>query len=78
MGMLSDKRIAGWLKISLASFYRHLAIGLLWRRPRSPEEAKEMLRKIDMARDNATRMRPKGMTGRTPLDAIVKALGDLK
>lgn len=75
---LSDKRIADWLETSSANFYRWLAIGLLPQRPTSQEEAKEMLRKIDLARDNATRKRPKGLVGRTTLAAIVTEMEALK
>lgn len=78
MGMLSDKRIAVWLNTSSANFYRWLAVGLLPWRPKSQEEAKEMRRKIDLARDNATRKRPKGLVGRTSLAAVVKEMEALK
>ena len=71
---MSDKQIVGWLQTSPATFYRWLRLGLIPRRPRSPEEAQGMLCKIYLAKDHATRMRPNGMSGRTSINAVIRAL----
>ena len=74
--MVADKRIAEWLSISLPTFYRWRKCRLLTRRPRSVDEAKEMLVRIAAARDSAAFARPNGRFGRTRLDAIAEFLGD--
>lgn len=78
MNPSNDKRIASWLQTSQATFYRWLKAGLLPRRPKTQEEAQEMRKKIDLARDRATRMRPNGMSGRTSIDAVISALKEQK
>lgn len=72
---MSDKRIAAWMKISIATYYRWRAAGLIVRRPISTDEAQELRRRIDLAQDNAAFARQRGQLGRTTLDAIAQALG---
>lgn len=75
---MSDKQIVGWLETSPATFYRWLKLGLIPQRPRSLDEAQEMLFKIYLAKDHATRMRPNGMPGRTSIEAVISALKEQK
>lgn len=75
---MSDKQIVSWLQTSPATFYRWLKLGLIPRRPRSLEEAQEMLCKIYLAKDHATCTRPNGMSGRTSINAVVNALREQK
>ena len=70
-----DKRIAAWLNVSIATFYRWRKAGLLPRRPQTPDEAREMRRRIDEARDDALNARHDSQQGRTPLHSVAKTLG---
>lgn len=78
--MIADKVIIAWLSdVSIANggsnippsrFYRWLSAGVLPRRPRTKEDAAQLLRRIDEARDKALIRRPRGLRGRLPLAAI--------
>jgi len=72
----NDKRIADWLQVSIATYYRWRKAGLLPLRPIAREEAAEMRRRIDAARDYATCARQLGQRGRTSLVLAAKILGD--
>ena len=72
---IRDRRIADWLGVSEATYYRWRLAGLLPRRPMSREDAKEIRARIDAARDIAAFFRPCGRLGRTGLDAVAQALG---
>ncbi len=78
MPMTSDKRIADWLNVSIATLYRWREAGLLPRRPKCREEAEVMRRRIDAAKDDAILARKRGQSGRTSLNAVVQALGGHK
>lgn len=73
---VSDTRIACWLGLSPATYYRWRAAGLLPCQPRSAEEAREMRARVEAARDCAAFNRPPGLLGRTRLDDIAHELGD--
>jgi predicted site-specific integrase-resolvase len=75
MGRANDKRIAEWLGVSLATYYRWRGAGLLPRRPKSVEEAREMRAGIDAARDQAAFGRSSRRSGRTGLEAVAHVLG---
>lgn len=72
----ADKCIADWLRMSLPTLYRWRRAGLLPHRPDSEAEALAMLDQIEAARDRAAFARPRGLVGRTRLDAIAQGLGD--
>ena len=72
----ADKRIAKWLGVSLATYYRWRKVGLLPRRPGSAAEALEMLARIEAAGDAAAFAWPRGRPGRTWLYTVAQVLGD--
>ena len=72
MTSANDKRIAIWLGISIATFYRWRNAGLLPRRPKSQAEADVMLRKIEQARDDAAFTHPRH--GRVKLAVMAQNL----
>jgi hypothetical protein len=76
MGAVSDGRIAQWLGVSPATYYRWRDARLLPVRPKSAEAAREMRARIDAAFEDAARGRPPGRPGRTPLYAVARELGD--
>lgn len=71
---VNDKRIAGWLYISLPTLYRWRTAGLLPRNPRTHHEAQERLARIGIAREKAIFSRIPGKPGRTSLSAIAALL----
>ena len=74
----NDKRIANWLGVSAATYYRWRLAGLVCRRPASHEEAIELRSQIDAAFDNAVLARQHGQRGRTSIDEVVKVLESRK
>lgn len=74
MSTTSDKRIAGWLGCSLATYYRWRRVGLLPERPRSVEEARCVLDRVRAAQDAAIFRRPTGVCGRTRLQDVAREL----
>ena len=75
MRAVNDKRIAAWLGVSSATYYRWREAGILAQCPKSREEAEEMRRRIDDAREAAALARKRGLRGRTSLCSLVEVLG---
>ena len=71
----NDGRIADWLGISPACFYRWRASGLIRSRPRSAEEAAALLRRVQVGQDLALD-RSGRRSGRPSLAEIAAAMPD--